>query len=145
MTKKECPNFESIRLLRCHFEHALQCLPCPQSTLHGWKGLVMAQELYALLTSMPFRMPNDPGPNAVYVRALDPENPNAQPDPALLTRTEQATIDTSFTRCKHYLLSMRNIERVCFTALNLTIDDAFKVLNNLTIQGWHMGMPLCIS
>jgi hypothetical protein len=39
------PNFEQIRILRCHFEHALQRLPCPQTTLHRWKGMVMAREL----------------------------------------------------------------------------------------------------
>ncbi len=45
-----CPNLKQIWILHRHFEHALQCLPCPQTTLHGWKGMVMAQELYALLT-----------------------------------------------------------------------------------------------
>jgi hypothetical protein len=44
------PNFERIRTLRRHFERALQRLPCPQSIQHGWKGMVMARELYALLT-----------------------------------------------------------------------------------------------
>ena len=44
------PNFKQVRILCCHFEHALQCLPCPQTTLHGWKGMVMAQELYTLLS-----------------------------------------------------------------------------------------------
>ncbi len=44
-------NFERIQALCCHFERALQCLSCPQSTLHGWKGLIMAHELYALLVS----------------------------------------------------------------------------------------------
>ncbi len=48
-TLNPCPNFEQIRILCRHFEHALQCLPCPQTILHGWKGMVMAQELYALL------------------------------------------------------------------------------------------------
>jgi hypothetical protein len=31
-------NFECIRTLRWHFEHALQHLPCPQSIQHGWKA-----------------------------------------------------------------------------------------------------------
>jgi hypothetical protein len=48
------PNFEQIRVLRRHFEQVMQCLPCPQSTLHGWKGMVMARELYALLTPSAF-------------------------------------------------------------------------------------------
>jgi hypothetical protein len=48
------PNYGQFKVLRRHFEQALQCLPCPQSTLHGWKGMVMARELYAFLTPMPF-------------------------------------------------------------------------------------------
>jgi hypothetical protein len=61
-------NFEAIRVLRHHFEQALQCLPCPQSTLHGWKGMVMARELYALLTPNVFHLPNSPGNAAVFIR-----------------------------------------------------------------------------
>ncbi len=37
-----CPNFERIRILCRHSERALQHLPSPQTTLHGWKGMVMA-------------------------------------------------------------------------------------------------------
>ncbi len=38
-----CLTFKKIRALCHHFEQALQCLPsCPQSTLHGWKGLIMS-------------------------------------------------------------------------------------------------------
>ena len=67
------PTFERIRALRQHFERALQRLPCPQSTLHGWKGLVMARELYTLLTGQnnPFRVPVDPGKVAIYTRHFD--------------------------------------------------------------------------
>ena len=68
------PNFERIRVLHQHFKQALQRLPCPHSTLHGWKGLVMARELYTLLTLTPFRLPTNPGANAVYVRPIDPNN-----------------------------------------------------------------------
>jgi hypothetical protein len=35
---------------------------------------------------------------------------------------------------------MRNIERGCITAPNASINDAFKVSNDPTIQGWHAGM-----
>jgi hypothetical protein len=137
-----CPDFDSIRLLCHHFKRALQHLSCPQSTLHGWKGMVMNRALYALFTPTPFRTPSNPGPNAVYIRAIDPENPNAIPDAAPLTRMEQATIDTTFNCCKHYFLFLRNIKRVCFTMLDFSINDAFKVSNDPTIQGWHAGMSV---
>jgi hypothetical protein len=120
-------DFDSIWLLRRHFKHALQCLPCLQSTLHGWKVMVMNRALYALLTPTPFHTPSNPGPITVYKRALNPNNP------APLTRTEQATIDMTFNRCKHNFLSMRNIEQACFTALDSSINNAFKVSNDPTI------------
>jgi hypothetical protein len=142
MNKNKRPDFDSIRLLRRYFERALQCLPCPQSTLHRWKGLVMNRALYALHTPTPFRVLNDPGPNAVYVREIDPANPNAIPDAAPITRTEQATIVTRFVHRKHYFLSMRNIECTCFTVIDSSINDAFKVLNDPSIQGWHAGMSV---
>jgi hypothetical protein len=55
-------------------------------------------------------------------------------DATPLTRMEQASIDTRFAREKHYYLSMRNIKRACFTALNASINDAFKVSSEPTIQ-----------
>jgi hypothetical protein len=134
------PNFKNIRVLCRHFEQALQSLPCPQSTLQGWKDMVMARELYALLMPNHFRLPINPGPNVVYIYSMDPTNPGAAPNPAPLTRTEQATIDTTFTHCKNNFLSMVNIKRACFTAVDGCINNAFKVSNNPTIQGCQAGM-----
>jgi hypothetical protein len=101
--------------------------------------MVMARELYALLTPMPLCLPNNLGDAVVYVCPVVARQPV---DATLLTRTEQASIDTCFARVKHYFLSMRNIERACFTALNASINDAFKVSNDPTIQGWHFGMQV---
>ena len=113
------PNFERIRTLRRHLERALQCVPCPQSVQHGWKGMVMARELYSLLTNIPFRLPTNPGAAAVYVCARVMGQPV---DNTPLLRTEQASIDTLFNCHKHYLLLMQNIERTCFTALDASIN-----------------------
>jgi hypothetical protein len=63
------PNFKRIRTLRKHLERALQCLPCPQSIQHGWKGMVMARELYSLLTNVPIHLPTNPGAAVIYVHA----------------------------------------------------------------------------
>jgi hypothetical protein len=126
-TLEPCPNFERIRTLRQHFERALQHLPCPQSVQHGWKGMVMAHELYALLTIQPFRLPTNPGATATYIRSQTPGQPvNNAP----LTRTEQASIDSLFNCRIAYFLSMQNIKRVCFTALDVSVNNAFKVSNN---------------
>jgi hypothetical protein len=99
--------------------------------------MVMARELYSLLTNIPFRLPTNPGAAAVYVRAVVTGQPV---DNTPLSRTEQALIDTLFNRRKHYFLSMQNIERACFTALDASINDAFKVSNDPNVRGWHAGM-----
>jgi hypothetical protein len=90
-----------------------------------------------LLTTQPFHLPTNPGATAIYVCNQLPGQPV---DNALLTRTEQASIDSLFNRCKAYFLSMQNIERACFTALDSLVNNAFKVSNNPTVQGWHAGM-----
>jgi hypothetical protein len=133
------PNFERIWTLRWHFERALQCLPCPQSIQHGWKGMMMARELYALFTTILFRLPTNSGAAAVYVQSQVPGQPV---DNAPLTWTEQASIKSLFNQCKHYFLSMQNIKRACFRALDASINDAFKVSNDPNIRGWHVGMQV---
>jgi hypothetical protein len=138
-----------LGLISCHWSHAqissvsgfsvsisaLQHLPCPQSTQLEWKGLVMLQAMYALLTVNAFCLSNNPGPMADYRRA-DPNN--LMP----LTRTEQAFADTTFAQEKHYFHLLQKIEHACFNALNSSVNDAFKVSNDPTIQGWHMGMTM---
>jgi hypothetical protein len=57
-------------------------------------------------------------------------------------RTEQETVDTAFARQKHYFHLMQNIKRACFTALDASINNTFKVSNNPTIIGWHAGMSV---
>jgi len=99
--------------------------------------MVMARPLYSLLTKIPIRLPTNPGAAAVYIHPIVLGQPvNNAP----LSRMEQVSIDTLFNRCKHYFLSMQNIERACFTALDSSINDAFKVSNNPTVHGWHAGM-----
>ena len=95
--------------------------------------MVMAQKMYALLTTTPFRLPTSPGDTPTYVRAtLAGEIIDNTP----LTRTEQATIDLTFARRKHYFLSMKNIERACFTALDSSVNDAFKLSDLAGVRGW---------
>jgi hypothetical protein len=126
------PNFKQIQTLHYHFEHELQCLPCPQSIKHVWKGMVMARELYALLATVTFRLPVNPGDAIINVYpTLVEEAVNTTP----LMRTEQASIYLLFTCQKHYFMSMQNIKRACFTALDASINNAFMVSNIPTGQG----------
>jgi hypothetical protein len=96
----------------------------------------MVCELYALLVGAAnlFQLPINPGPNAIY---NCPILAGLQPYLTPLTRTEQATVYTSFKLQKSYFLLMQNIKRACFTALDASINNAFKLLNNPIIWGWQ--------
>ncbi len=101
--------------------------------------MVMARELYAFLMPNVFCLPNNPGDAEVNLRPTVAGQPvNNTP----LTRMEQATIDMRFAHEKHNFLLMRNIKWACFTALDASINHAFKVSNNPAIQGWHAGMQV---
>ncbi len=65
-------NFTNLRALRRHLQRALQRLVNPQSYVLGWSGLIMSQPMYQLLSTSPFRLPNDPGPLAIYYGARVP-------------------------------------------------------------------------
>jgi hypothetical protein len=95
LTLEPRPNFERIRALRRHLERCLQRLPCPQSIQHGWKGMVIAHELYSLLTSIPFCLPTNLVAAAIYVRAV---TTGQLVNNAPLSRTEQGrnTFGTCF-------------------------------------------------
>jgi len=111
--------------------------PMPPKRPTRMEGNGDGRELYSLLTNILFCLPTNPGAAAVYVRATTMGQPvNNAP----LSRTEQALIDTLFNRRKHYFLLMQNIERACFTTLDSSINDAFKVSNDPTVHGWHAGM-----
>jgi hypothetical protein len=101
----------------------------------------MSRELYALLIDLNnvFCLPMDLGPNANYTW---PVAPGAVPDLSPLSHTKQARIDMRFAHQKYYFISLQNNECVCFTALNASINDAFKVSTNPAIQGWHAGMTV---
>jgi len=102
------PNFTNLHALRCHLQRALQRLVNPQTNILGWSGLVISRPMYQMLSMSPFRLPSNPGPQAIYYGARtpilnvngDPEldatgNPTYVPVPALDCAT-QATIDTDF-------------------------------------------------
>jgi hypothetical protein len=91
--------------------------------------------MYALLTIDPFCTPNNPGLAADYTRT-DPA------DLTVLMHTKQATSNTAFACQKHYFHSMQNIEHACFTVLDASINDAFKVANNPNITGWQAGISV---
>ena len=107
-----------------------------------------------MLSTSPFRLPTDPGPQAVYYGARVPildaagnpvndatGNPTYVPIPAL-DRATQASIDANFLRERNYWLSYKNIKRACYNVLDETIDDAFKFSPDPNLTGWNPLMEI---
>jgi hypothetical protein len=110
--------------------------------------------MYQMLSTTPFRLPNDPGPQAVYYGVRTPilddfgdpvldanGQPTYVPVPAL-DRATQASIDARFVRERNYWLSYKNIKRACYNVLDETIDDAFKFSPDPTLTGWNPSMEI---
>jgi hypothetical protein len=61
------PDFAKIQDLCKHIIVALKQLLCPQSTIHGWSGLVMDPAMYASIKpTTPFILVTNPGNFPVY-------------------------------------------------------------------------------
>jgi len=110
--------------------------------------------MYQMLSTSPFRLPSDPGPQAIYYGARtpildvngDPEldatgNPTYVPVPAL-DCTTQATIDADFVLRQNYWLWYLNIKRACYNVLDETIEDAFKFSPDPNLTGWNPSMEI---
>jgi len=148
------PKLTNLHALRCNLQHTLQHLVNPQNNVLGWSGLVMSQPMYQMLSTSPFHLPSDPGPQAIYYWARvpildvngDPEldatgSPTYVPVPAL-DRATQAMIDADFVLRQNYWHSYLNIKRACYNVLNETINDAFKFSPDPNLTGWNPSMEI---
>jgi hypothetical protein len=122
------PNFSKLHALCQHIVKMLKQLECPQSFIHGWSGLTMALNMYALLKPVPFTMPIDSGPAPVYTQFT----------PLALIKMINAT----FERDKSYYSLYKNINQACFCMLDDLVPNQFKVSNTLLLTGWNTSMSI---
>ena len=114
----------------------------------------MSRLMYYLLSTSPFRLPNDLGPLAMYYGArvpiLDaagdpindaPGSPTYVPIPAL-DCARQATIDARFIQERNYWLLYRNIKRACNNMLDDSVNNAFKFSPDPDLTGWNPLMEI---
>jgi hypothetical protein len=122
------PDFLKIRALQKHIIKALKKLLCPQSQMHGWTGLVMDPALYVLLEPTAFIVPVSPGDVPTY--------------PGFASPSIIKNIDNLFERDRNYYLSFVNINRACFTMLDDSVNDRYKVSNTPNLTGWNSSMTI---
>ena len=66
------PDFYKLRPIGQHIVQALKQLVCPQSPIHGWFGLAMDPNVYALLEPTSFAAPANPGATPVCPQFATP-------------------------------------------------------------------------
>ncbi len=121
-------DFTKLRALCQHIVKAMKQLECPQSFIHGWSGLTMAPNVYALLKPTPFVIPTDPGAAPVYTLFAPPAT--------------MKMVNAAFEQDKNYFLSYKNINRACFHMLDNLVPNQFKVLKNPMLTGWNVSMSI---
>ena len=124
------PDFQKIRALREFIYNVLKHVSCPQSLIHGWAGLAMDPQMYALIEQNAFVMPPDPG---------DLPNYGGQQFPSTVALK---TADRIFEMGTNYYTSYMNINRALFRMLDDSIDNNFKVSNDPNLKGWNPTMSV---
>ena len=124
------PDFLKIRALREFIYNVLKHVSCPQSLIHGWAGLAMDPQMYALIEPQAFVMPPDPGDLPNYGGVQFPST------------VALKTADRMFETATNYFTSYLNINRALFRMLDDSIDNNFKVSNDPNLKGWNPTMSV---
>ena len=124
------PDFLKIRALREFIYNVLKHVACPQSLIHGWAGLAMDPQMYALIEPNAFGMPADPGDLPNY-------GGNQFPSTVAIKTAERM-----FEMGTNYYTSYLNINRALFRMLDDSIDNNFKVSNDPNLKGWNPTMSV---
>ena len=124
------PDFLKIRALREFIYNVLKHVSCPQSLIHGWAGLAMDPQMYALIEPIAFVMPPDPGDLPNYGGVQFPST------------VAMKTADRIFEMGSNYYTSYLNINRALFRMLDDSIDNNFKVSNDPNLKGWNPTMSV---
>jgi hypothetical protein len=92
------PNFFNLRALRTHFARALKKVPCPQSSVNGWAGAVIAPAMYALIDNLVFHWNISTTPVPEFPVRYTVTNDRSQGALIPYTHEEILTIPTKHTR-----------------------------------------------
>ena len=122
------PNFFKVRALRIHIAKGLRQINHPTRPAHGWSGMATEPALYALVDSVPFVMPADPGPIAVYLTAD--------------TNAEMKMKNATFIREKNMFTSSDNIARAVTKLLKSGIEEKYQTSDTVGLVGWHNAMTV---
>eukprot|EP00804_Cyclotella_cryptica_P001036 CCRYP_008351-RA/>CCRYP_008351-RA protein AED:0.69 eAED:0.47 QI:0/-1/0/1/-1/1/1/0/427 len=104
------PNAINIRTLTTLLEQCLEKIPCIQAPEHGFVGMVMPEQIYALQCAIPWAEWPEPGNH--------PATAN--------TSVEQRNVKTIYDANRVIFDSQENVRRAINDALNEAIPNAFR-------------------
>eukprot|EP00804_Cyclotella_cryptica_P028204 CCRYP_011045-RA/>CCRYP_011045-RA protein AED:0.18 eAED:0.15 QI:0/0/0/1/1/1/2/0/1234 len=104
------PNAVNIRALSTLLEQRLEKIPCTQAPEHGFVGMVMPAQIYALRCEAPWTEWPDPGNHPA----------------AANTSVEQRNVKTIYDANRVVFDSQENVRRAINDALNDAIPNAFR-------------------
>eukprot|EP00804_Cyclotella_cryptica_P013523 CCRYP_017243-RA/>CCRYP_017243-RA protein AED:0.41 eAED:0.30 QI:0/0/0/1/1/1/5/0/1642 len=104
------PNAVNIRALSTLLEQRLEKIPCTQAPEHGFAGMVMPEQIYALRSVIPWTEWPDPGNHPA----------------AANTSVEQRNVKTIYDANRVVFDSQENVRRAINDALNEAIPNAFR-------------------
>ena len=118
------PNFFNLRDLQTHFACTLKRIPCLQSTISGWSGVVLMPDMFALISTKPFT-------NEMELKMLVPDfTPIFENDGMMIipyTHEQTLKVMAEFAHKKNYYDTACNIYHAVYNVLDTHIDNAFKV------------------
>ena len=105
------PNFYKLQAIRKHIVDALQQLQHPTHPVHGWVGMATPASIYVLIDQIPFILPQDPGPIAMY--------------PQWVLHSQIKMTDSFFKRDKNLFTLAANINStVVFMLANVSLTNS---------------------
>ena len=104
------PNAVNIRALSTLLEQHLEKIPCTQAPEHGFVGMVMPEQIYALRCATPWAEWPDPGNHPA----------------AANTSVEQRNVKTIYDANRVVFDTQENVRRAINDALNAAIPNAFR-------------------
>jgi hypothetical protein len=135
------PNFFNLCTLQTHFACTLKQIPCPQSTINGWSSAVLMPDMYALISSKPFK-------HKMELKTLIPNFPPIfeSDGTTIIPYTHEQTLKimAKFSCKKNYYNTACNIYRLVYGVLDTHVNNVFKVAPSTILPtiGWNASMSL---
>ncbi len=122
------PNFFRLRAFRRFIVDVMKQIPHPGYPQHGWAGMVLQPAIFALINSVPFRPPPNPGLIATYHQyALPPEIRMA---------------DSQFKIDKNLYKTYLNIHRAVYKLLMDSVLPQYQASATPGLTGWDQTMTI---